>query len=128
MVALLLPTTRSNRRVHSGFYLLLGFSYSVYEWILYAKNHKLQLSIRQKAVLITTNFMFYTLPYRSFSISWPLAGNHLFTFINRLVSRSSFCRSSMRSFSCSCVGSMSLMRTLLYVATPIGVLIPRNDH
>ena len=66
MVALLLPTTRSNRRVHSGFYLLLGFSYSVYEWILYAKNHKLQLSIRQKAVLITTNFMFYTLPYRSF--------------------------------------------------------------
>ena len=85
MVALLLPTTRSNRRVHSGSYLLLGFSYSVYEWILYAKNHKLQLSIRQKAVLITTNFMFYTLPYRSFSISWPLAGNHLFTFINRFI-------------------------------------------
>ena len=53
---------------------------------------------------------------------------YLFDFINRFVSRISFCRSSIRSFSCSCVGSMSLMRTLLYVATPIGVLMPRNDH
>ena len=66
MVALLLPTTRSNRRVHSGFYLLLGFSYSIHECILYVENHKLQLTICKKAVLITTNFMFYTLPYRSF--------------------------------------------------------------
>lgn len=55
-------------------------------------------------------------------------GGYLFAFMSRFVSRISFCRSSMRSFSCSCVGSMSLIRTLLYVATPIGVLIPRKDH
>lgn len=98
MVSLLLPTTRSNRRVHSGFYLLLGFSYSVYEWILYANNHKLQLSIRQEAVLITTNFMFYTLPYRSFPISRSSVGGHLFTLINHFFSRISFCSSSMFYF------------------------------
>lgn len=40
-------------------------------------------------------------------------GGYLFAFISRFVSRISFCRSSMRSFSCSCVGSMSFMRTLL---------------
>ena len=48
--------------------------------------------------------------------------------ISRLVALSSFCSSSIRSFSCSCVGSMSFIRILLYVATPIGVLMPRNDH
>jgi hypothetical protein len=74
MVALLLPTTRSNRRVHSGFYLLLGFSYPIHEWILYIENHKLQLTICKKAVLITANFMFYTLPYRSFPISRSSVG------------------------------------------------------
>ena len=45
-------------------------------------------------------------------------GGYLLAFINRFVSRISFCRSSIRSFSCSCVGSMSLMRTLLYVPLP----------
>ena len=60
------------------------------------------------------------------SVVWRSA--HLLVFINLFVSRISFCNNSMRSFNCSCVGSMSLIRTLLYVATPIGVLIPRNDH
>ena len=64
----------------------------------------------------------------SFESSKCIINYSLAFFISRFVALSSFCSSSIRSFSCSWVGSISLIRMLLYVATPIGVVIPRKDH
>ena len=48
--------------------------------------------------------------------------------IKRLVSCNSFCKRRTRSANCSWLGNASLILMLLYVATPIGVLMPLNDH
>ena len=44
---------------------------------------------------------------------WQMSFFIIYLFINRFVARSSFCSNTIRSFSCSSVGNMSLMRILL---------------
>ena len=48
--------------------------------------------------------------------------------IKRFVSCNSFCKRRTCSANCSWLGRASLILMLLYVATPIGVLMPLNDH
>ena len=58
----------------------------------------------------------------------PETCNYSLLSIKRLVSCNSFCKRRTCSANCSWLGRASLILMLLYVATPIGVLMPLNDH
>ena len=58
----------------------------------------------------------------------PETWNYSVLPIKRLVSCNSFCKRRTCSANCFWLGRTSLILMLLYVATPIGVLMPLNDH